>query len=113
MTSVRCRARVVPFACDRLHFLRLVFPWTDVSLGNCSYLDTCRHMKTCRYVHYQLDDSEQAPAPGDLAVGKAPKQAVPKYLEVGNFGAEGSLIVCNLASQKPLGLAMSSSHGGQ
>ena len=33
-----------------LHFRRLVFPWTDASMGNCSYLDTCRHMKTCRFV---------------------------------------------------------------
>lgn len=44
------RAHMSPFACRRLHFRRLVFPWTDISMGNCSYLDTCRHMKTCRFV---------------------------------------------------------------
>ena len=78
-----CRARGVPFACDRLHFQRLIFPWTDLSLGNCSYLDTCRHMKSCRYVHYQLDDGPSPSAPpGAAAPPKPTKQAVPKYLEV-------------------------------
>lgn len=28
-----------------------------MSLGDCSYLDTCRHMKTCKFVHYEIDDS--------------------------------------------------------
>lgn len=43
-----------PVACHRLHFAKVVQPWTDVSLGNCSYLDTCRNMRTCKYVHYQV-----------------------------------------------------------
>ena len=38
------RANGTPFACNRLHFRRIMFDWTDPSLGNCSYLDTCRHM---------------------------------------------------------------------
>lgn len=38
----RRRVNGVPLACHRLHFLRVVQPHTDVALGNCSYLDTCR-----------------------------------------------------------------------
>ena len=73
----------MPFACKRLHFRRLIFPWTDLLLGNCSYLDTCRHMKTCRYVHYQLDDNaDQSDMLDGALVAKPVKQAVPKYLEV-------------------------------
>ena len=52
-----CRAHQQPFACERMHFRRLIFPWTDPSLGNCSYLDTCRHMKGCKHIHYELDDA--------------------------------------------------------
>ena len=52
---LRCRANGAPVACGRLHFRQLLFPWTDVSLGNCSYLDTCRHMHNCKFVHYELD----------------------------------------------------------
>ena len=64
--------------CGKVHFRRIVFPHTDTSLGDCSFLDTCRHMKTCKastapslfvafldakwfvrflqYVHYELDE---------------------------------------------------------
>ena len=42
-----------------LHFRKVIASWTDPSLGNCSYLDTCRHMKTCKYIHYELDDETQ------------------------------------------------------
>jgi hypothetical protein len=76
------RAHGVPFACHRLHFQRLVFPWTDLSLGNCSYLDTCRHMKTCRFVHYQLDDQEHPDPMSEIVAARPTKQAVPSYLQV-------------------------------
>lgn len=58
--AAACRAHQRPFACDKLHFKRLIFPWTDPTLGNCSYLDTCRHMKGCKYIHYELDDEAAA-----------------------------------------------------
>lgn len=35
-----------------IHFLPLITNYTDRSLGNCSYLDTCHKLKSCRYVHY-------------------------------------------------------------
>ena len=74
-----CRAHNNMFPCARVHFERLIFPWTDAALGNCSYLDTCRHMKTCRYVHYQLDDQPDCHDPGSCWSHAAkPKAAVPK-----------------------------------
>ena len=63
-----CRARQQPTACDMLHFRRVIASWTDPTLGNCSYLDTCRHMKTCKYIHYELDDETQQT--GDLTKSK-------------------------------------------
>ncbi|KAK9834276.1 hypothetical protein WJX81_002740 [Elliptochloris bilobata] len=73
-----CRAHMSPFACRHLHFRRLVFPWTDISMGNCSYLDTCRHMKTCRFLHYELDEDGDVPPGSADAVAKRP--SVPAYL---------------------------------
>ena len=68
------------FACPRLHFRRLVFPWTDPSLGNCSYLDTCRHMRTCKYIHYEINDEADLVTPDMMARQNRPP--VPSYLEV-------------------------------
>ena len=42
-------------ACDLIHFRRIVRPHTDISLGDCSYLDTCRHMDRCQFIHYEVD----------------------------------------------------------
>ena len=33
-----------------------------MTLGDCSYLDTCRHMDICKYVHYKIEDSEEVPS---------------------------------------------------
>ncbi|GAB4822881.1 hypothetical protein N2152v2_009927 [Parachlorella kessleri] len=81
LTKDDCRrANHSPFCCPRLHFLRLIFPWTDPALGNCSYLDSCRHMKTCKYIHYELDDRPDVPH--HMAVVAASQQkGVPKYLQ--------------------------------
>lgn len=43
--------------CAKVHFTRIVLSHTDVSLGDCSYLDTCRHTRTCKFVHYVIDKS--------------------------------------------------------
>ena len=75
------RASGTPFACNRLHFRRIMFDWTDPSLGNCSYLDTCRHMNKCKFIHYELDDSGATGA-AVAANGKGAKPAVPAYLQV-------------------------------
>ncbi|KAJ3172266.1 N6-adenosine-methyltransferase subunit mettl3 [Geranomyces variabilis] len=42
--------------CKMLHFRRIIKPHTDLSLGDCSYLNTCHRMEQCKYVHYELDE---------------------------------------------------------
>ncbi|CAD1808936.1 MT-A70 family protein [Candida parapsilosis] len=37
---------------NKIHFLPILYSHTDVSLGDCSYLDTCHKMRSCRYLHY-------------------------------------------------------------
>lgn len=40
--------------CKKIHFQSIIRNNTDVSLGDCSYLNTCFKGKNCRYVHYQI-----------------------------------------------------------
>merc|ERR1719375_1261217 len=49
------RATECTAACAKIHFKKIIKPWTDESLGDCSYLDTCRHIEKCKFVHYALD----------------------------------------------------------
>ena len=48
--------------CTKVHFKPIIKPHTEVSLGDCSYLDTCRHMDICKFIHYQIEDSESIPS---------------------------------------------------
>ncbi|BGO94483.1 methyltransferase [Rhodotorula toruloides] len=48
-------------SCLSVHFVRSLRPHTEVSLGDCSYLNTCHRMATCRYVHWVLEDPDLAP----------------------------------------------------
>lgn len=58
LTKEDCRRQSGSYiACDKVHFRRIIAVHTDVNLGDCSFLDTCRHMKTCKYVHYELDST--------------------------------------------------------
>ncbi|KAM1851130.1 hypothetical protein ACFX13_015238 [Malus domestica] len=65
-----------------VHFRRIIALHTDVNLGDCSFLDTCRHMKTCKYVHYELDPtpdvSHMMMGPRDLG---PPRQLRPQRAE--------------------------------
>lgn len=36
----------------KIHYIPNLKSQTDVSLGDCSYLDTCHKLNSCRYVHY-------------------------------------------------------------
>ncbi|CAI5756709.1 unnamed protein product [Candida verbasci] len=38
--------------CEKIHFLPIINNHTDLTLGDCSYLDTCHKMRNCRYLHY-------------------------------------------------------------
>lgn len=40
--------------CNKIHFQSIIRSNTDVSLGDCSYLNTCFKGKNCRYVHYHI-----------------------------------------------------------
>ena len=35
-------------SCKKLHFRKLLHSHTDVTLGDCSFLNTCFHMDTCK-----------------------------------------------------------------
>ncbi|KAK4389856.1 N6-adenosine-methyltransferase MT-A70-like [Sesamum angolense] len=61
----------------KVHFRRIIAAHTDVNLGDCSFLDTCRHMKTCKYVHYELDST---PDVSPMMMGQA-TLAPPKPLK--------------------------------
>ncbi|KAJ3017172.1 N6-adenosine-methyltransferase subunit mettl3 [Thoreauomyces humboldtii] len=47
---------VAALSVRQLHFRRIIKSYTDVSLGDCSYLNTCHRMDQCKYVHYELDE---------------------------------------------------------
>ncbi|KAK4421476.1 N6-adenosine-methyltransferase MT-A70-like [Sesamum alatum] len=69
LTKEDCRRQSGSFiACDKVHFRRIIAAHTDVNLGDCSFLDTCRHMKTCKYVHYELDST---PDVSPMMIGQA------------------------------------------
>jgi mRNA (2'-O-methyladenosine-N6-)-methyltransferase len=42
-------------SCDKFHYRMILRPWTDVSLGDCCYLDTCRNLSTCKFIHYEVE----------------------------------------------------------
>ena len=48
--------------CNKVHFKPIIKPHTDVTQGDCSYLDTCRHMDICKFVHYQIEDNDLIPS---------------------------------------------------
>ncbi|TPX72898.1 hypothetical protein SpCBS45565_g00003 [Spizellomyces sp. 'palustris'] len=51
-----CKKHQHSTPCQKLHFRRIIKPQTDVSLGDCSYLNTCHRLDQCKYVHYELDE---------------------------------------------------------
>lgn len=48
--------------CEKVHFRPIIRSHTDVNLGDCSYLDTCRHMEICKFVHYVIEDEDMVPS---------------------------------------------------
>ncbi|KNZ53339.1 uncharacterized protein VP01_326g2 [Puccinia sorghi] len=47
----------------RVHYKPDIQPHTDLSLGDCSYLNTCHRMDTCRYLHWMVEDPLAFPSP--------------------------------------------------
>ncbi|KAL9232533.1 hypothetical protein vseg_007637 [Gypsophila vaccaria] len=97
LTKEDCRLKSASFiACDKVHFRRIIAPHTDVNLGDCSFLDTCRHMKTCKYVHYELDPtSDMSPMMGTLAPPKPLKTQRAEYCSEVELG-ESQWISCDI-----------------
>ena len=63
------------FKCSRLHFKKIIQAHTDVVLGDCSFLNTCFHMSSCKYVHYQVDNDEQAASKAVKSVQQEPAES--------------------------------------
>ncbi|XP_054810129.1 N6-adenosine-methyltransferase MT-A70-like isoform X2 [Prosopis cineraria] len=81
LTKEDCRRQSGSFiACDKVHFRRIIAPHTDINLGDCSFLDTCRHMKTCKYVHYEYDPTPDVP-PMMMGTPPPPKPLKPQRAE--------------------------------
>ncbi|KFK31864.1 hypothetical protein AALP_AA6G168400 [Arabis alpina] len=94
LTKEDCRLQSGSLAaCTKRHFRRLIASHTDVSLGDCSFLDTCRHMKTCKYVHYELDMADAMMAGPD----KALKPLRADYCSEAELG-EAQWINCDIRS---------------
>jgi mRNA (2'-O-methyladenosine-N6-)-methyltransferase len=65
-----------------VHFNRSLRPQTDVSLGDCSYLNTCHRIESCRYVHWELEEpalplSVSPPLAEDKTAGKVREVEAP------------------------------------
>ncbi|MCO5598754.1 hypothetical protein L7F22_052853 [Adiantum nelumboides] len=48
-------------ACDDVHFEPIIYPQTDISLGHCSYLNTCHRTSRCKYLHFNPVRRPNAP----------------------------------------------------
>ncbi|PWN35447.1 MT-A70-domain-containing protein [Meira miltonrushii] len=48
-------------ACDDVHFEPIIYPQTDMSLGHCSYLNTCHRTSRCKYLHFNPVRRPNAP----------------------------------------------------
>ncbi|KAH7550121.1 hypothetical protein JRO89_XS13G0138600 [Xanthoceras sorbifolium] len=82
LTKEDCRLKSGSFtACEKVHFRRIIAPHTDINLGDCSFLDTCRHMKTCKYVHYELDTERDLPPTMMGGAGLPPRPLKPQRPE--------------------------------
>lgn len=99
LTKEDCRLKTGSFAaCEKVHFRRIIAPHTDISLGDCSFLDTCRHMKTCKYIHYELDPERDLP-PALMGAGLPPQKPLkpqrPEYCSEVELG-EPQWINCDI-----------------
>eukprot|EP00250_Pteridium_aquilinum_P027501 c3507_g1_i1 orf=139-2463(+) len=103
LTKEDCRRQRSSYvACEKVHFRRIIAVHTDVNLGDCSFLDTCRHMKTCKYVHYELDPTPDVPGmmmggpviPPRKSLSKTPRVEYCSEVELG----EPQWINCDIRS---------------
>ncbi|KAA1109381.1 hypothetical protein PGTUg99_036989 [Puccinia graminis f. sp. tritici] len=57
--------------CTKVHYKPDIQPHTDLSLGDCSYLNTCHRMDTCRYLHWMVEDPLAFPTPAPTSESDA------------------------------------------
>lgn len=69
-----------------MHFVKVIERHTDPSLGDCSYLDTCRHFRKCRFVHYKVDSADYKAA--QLAHLRAEQSLVHRAIQSHKYGAQ-------------------------
>lgn len=51
-SKLKAHSELFQCALKKVHYIPVVTNYTDIQLGDCSYLNTCHRMKTCRYLHY-------------------------------------------------------------
>eukprot|EP00775_Hariotina_reticulata_P011796 gene11796-11941_t len=84
LTRDNCReANNSMFCCSKMHWRKLLYPWTDESLGNCNFLETCKDVAKCRHIHYEIDPDLDAPLeqPDEQQLLGAGGLEVPRYLQ--------------------------------
>jgi N6-adenosine-specific RNA methylase IME4 len=66
----------------KIHFEPIITSTTDVSIGDCSYLDTCYKGKGCKYVHYKIVYPDQPVEPPKTNENQADK-CIKSYFTLG------------------------------
>lgn len=94
-TRYEC-ARINGHPCRKTHFLPIIRPHTDPSMGDCSFLKTCRNMETCKFCHYEADPNDFADDPS-LPLGVAGGEGgagggAGGPLAMSNIGAGGGVL---------------------
>jgi len=78
-----------------VHFLPILRPHTDASLGDCSYLNTCHRMDSCRYMHWVLEtplaDSVAQPAERE---GHAADEGEVRQALDNRLGSQKPMLTC-------------------
>lgn len=75
LTAEDClRIRKSSTRCGKLHFRKIIKPFTDLESGDCSYLNNCFKVN-CKYLHYEVDPQDDAaiPSPQNKSNGSSDK----------------------------------------
>ncbi|CAB4252418.1 similar to Saccharomyces cerevisiae YGL192W IME4 Probable mRNA N6-adenosine methyltransferase required for entry into meiosis [Maudiozyma barnettii] len=75
-----------------MHYVPNIKPQTDLSLGDCSYLDTCHKLNSCRYLHYlrYVPESLMTQVQKDI---KHVNESQSKHLPLYTHGSCSSIVV--------------------
>jgi predicted phosphatase len=75
---------------------KLLYPWTDESLGNCNFLESCKDVAKCRHIHYEIDPELDAPLEQleEQQLLGAGGLEVPRYLQVREVKQSYQILCC-------------------